>query len=411
MRPIEPAVAARAAMPAPPAATPATPAAIPGRRPAVTERGRRRGRLAAGLALVLAAAGGWPAPAPAAERLVYSEGLAEDWRSWAWKSRVDLEAAGGLDGSQALAWETDRPWGGLYLHTRAPVLTGAETALVFALRASRDGQPVRVSVHGEHRRRVGRSASLAELGGEPPAGTWTWYRVPLSTLGAAGRRITGVVLQDAGGAAQPPILIDDLRFIDLPDEPPEPPGGGACGEPSHPEIRWENAWPNQTRGRPTDPARFSGDPRWRAYYDRIDGDCTGTTEEILEWAARKWGFDLLGYPDLAKAMGVVETWWRQGHVGTQGEVGILQVHPAYWPDWEPAAWSTAYAADYAMAVVRSYYDGQSWLGDATRGDLPDAVAAWQCGCAGGGDGLYAARVFEYDLTKPWLRPGQPPEWF
>jgi hypothetical protein len=110
-------------------------------------------------------------------------------------------------------------------------------------------------------------------------------------------------------------------------------------------------------------------------------------------------------------MAVQETWWRENFVGVYGEVGILQIHPAFWPDYQPATWSTAYAADYAMAVIRSYYDGAQWLGDATKGDLRGSVAAWYCGCAYNGWGWYASTAFTYNDTKPWRRPGQPPEWF
>src|SRR5262249_43617846 len=116
--------------------------------------------------------------------------------------------------------------------------------------------------------------------------------------------------------------------------------------------------------------------------------------------------------DLAKAMAVLETFWRQSFIGpAYGEVGILQVNPRYLPDWEPATWSTAYAADYAMAVIRSYYDGVSWLGWRTAGNIRDSVAAWQCGCPYNGWNWYASTVFRYYDSKPWRRPGQPPEWF
>jgi hypothetical protein len=246
---------------------------------------------------------------------------------------------------------------------------------------------------------------------------WKWYNIPLSSLGAGGQWITGVVIQDANGWAQPQIQVDELKLTNVGgsvtvNSAPSSSGGGNClGVPAYPEIRWGNSGPNWTRGRATNPGAFWGHAGWRWYYDRINGDCTGTTEQILEWAARKWGFDQLGYPDLAKAIGVHESWWRQGLVGNLGEIGILQVHPGYWPDAGPASWSTAYAADYAMAVIRSYYDGAQWVGSATRGDLRGSVAAWNCGCAYSGWSPYPNAVFGYNDSKPWKRAGQPPEWF
>src|SRR5262249_24698045 len=150
-------------------------------------------------------------------------------------------------------------------------------------------------------------------------------------FGAAGQSIAGVVIQDANGWAQPMIQDDGLKLTGVGGGSTTvgqtPSGGGTTssgpghclGGPAYPGIRWDNWTQNQTRGRHTDPNSFFGPASWRWYYDQIDGNCAGTTEQILEWAARKWGFDQLGYPDLAKAIGVIETWWHQSHIGPYGE--------------------------------------------------------------------------------------------
>jgi hypothetical protein len=295
------------------------------------------------------------------------------------------------------------------------VQTSSGTALQFALMETQSGERVVVAVYGDNWQQVGNARSISEVGGAPVAWQWKTYSIPLSSLGAAGQRIGGVILQDGTGGWQPAMKVDEIKLTAIgAASAPAAAGAGSAnclGVPQPSEIRWENNSQNWTRGRPTEPWRFYGAAAWRSYYDRIDGACTGTTEQILEWAAKKWGFDQLGYPDLAKAMAVLETWWRQSLVGGAGEVGILQVHPGFWPDWEPAVWSTAYAADYAMAAIRSYYDGASWLGNATKGNLRDSVAAWNCGCAYNGWGWYSSWVFQYNDSKPWKRPSQPPEWF
>src|SRR5437764_378821 len=71
------------------------------------------------------------------------------------------------------------------------------------------------------------------------------------------------------------------------------PGAADClGVPAYPEIRPQNAAQNQTPGEPPDPAQRGWLKGFEPYYDRISGQgCLGTTEQILEWAARKWGFD------------------------------------------------------------------------------------------------------------------------
>jgi hypothetical protein len=351
--------------------------------------------------------------ASAADVTIYSEGLASGWQNWSWSSFVNFTASGAAWGTKAIGWQILGGWGGLYLHTDSAVQTGSGTALQFALMGSREPQYLQVSVYGDNSHPIGWARSLSDFGGAPTAYQWKWYSIPLSALGAAGQRVSGVVIQDANGWAQPTIQLDEIKLTAVATG-----GGGTSsasgnclGVPAYPEVRWENAAQNATPGRPTNPAAFHGWQGWRWYYDRIDGACTGTTEQILEWAAKKWGFDQLGYPDLAKAMAVQETWWRESFVGNHGEVGILQIHPTWWPDYQPASWSTGYAADYVMAVIRSYYDGAQWFGAATKGDLRGSVAAWYCGCPYAGWDWYASTAFHYNDTKPWKRAGQPPEWF
>ena len=47
------------------------------------------------------------------------------------------------------------------------------------------------------------------------------------------------------------------------------------------------------------------------YFNRVDGNFTGTTDEILQWGACKWGFD----EDLVRAFAANESWWRQSAAG------------------------------------------------------------------------------------------------
>lgn len=354
------------------------------------------GALLALIALLPAVSAG----AASSDHLVYADALGSNWRNWSWSSTIDFAGGTPYAGARSISWRIDRSWAGLYLHSDQTVKTTDATSLTFALRASATDQRVTVSLYGESNQQLGKPRPLSQLGGDPPAGSWRVYRIPLNELSAAGKMISGVLLQDGKGTSQPIILVDEVRLTSV---------ASAAGD--SPEVRPQNTEANQTPGRPTDPTKFNMYQSFKPYYEKIDGDYVGTTEQILAWAAKKWGFDQLGYPDLAKAMAVAETWWRQGHIGANGELGILQVHPKYWPDAEPARWSTAYAADYAMAVVRHYYDGNSWLRDNTKGNIRNSVAAWECGCGSNGGGSYTTTVFKYYDSKPWLRPGQPPEWF
>lgn len=58
------------------------------------------------------------------------------------------------------------------------------------------------------------------------------------------------------------------------------------------------------------------------YARYVTGHFTGTTDEVIQWAARKWGFE----PDLLRAVGTVESWWRMSTVGDSGDsFGLFQV--------------------------------------------------------------------------------------
>jgi Transglycosylase SLT domain len=112
------------------------------------------------------------------------------------------------------------------------------------------------------------------------------------------------------------------------------------------------------------------------YRNRVTGDFTGTTDEILQWAAWKWGIG----PNVLRAVAVEESYWRQDAVGDNGlSFGLMQVkrtaHPGTWPLSQQ---STAFNVDYYGAMLRYYYDGlATWLGAGYgTGDLWGSVGAW-----------------------------------
>jgi hypothetical protein len=134
---------------------------------------------------------------------------------------------------------------------------------------------------------------------------------------------------------------------------------------------------------------------------RVDGDYTGTTDEILQWAACKWGFDV----DTVRAQAVTESnWWmsENGDGGTSW--GILQIKPSAHPGtWPWARDSTAYNVDYTLARRRACYEGWSYDGPRSRGDLWGCIGTWYSGGYGWGYSDYVASVRHWYRTKPWLR--------
>ena len=98
------------------------------------------------------------------------------------------------------------------------------------------------------------------------------------------------------------------------------------------------------------------------YARYVTGHFTGTTDEVIQWAARKWGLK----PDLLRAVATVESWWRMSTVGDNGDsFGLFQVRRPFHctePVCEQFRDDAALNADYYGGILRSYYDGkQGWL--------------------------------------------------
>jgi hypothetical protein len=146
------------------------------------------------------------------------------------------------------------------------------------------------------------------------------------------------------------------------------------------------------------------------YLDRVDGDYRGTTNQIITWAAYKWGLD----PQLLRAVAAVESWWHMSTVGDGGYAyGLFQVDVRYHANKTLAANDSAFNADYYGAIIRSYYDGtQTWLntvsGNGARyrpHDLWDSVGYWAAGRWDTSSGANYVSQVQSDLAQQvWLQP-------
>lgn len=202
--------------------------------------------------------------------------------------------------------------------------------------------------------------------------------------------------------------------------------------PSGPELRPINAPFNATRGHRKDlPGPF---------LSRLSGDFTGTTDEIIQWAACKWGIDT----DVVRAQAAQESSWFMtavgdftsqpqwcapghppgvdGRTGCPESVGIMSVkyryHRVAFPE---AGQSTAYNLDYALAVWRTCFEGQEdWLAENPPnsgyrpGDMWGCVGRWYQGgdwlnpLAVGYIGRVQARLAEQVWTQNWFARLQVP---
>jgi hypothetical protein len=208
------------------------------------------------------------------------------------------------------------------------------------------------------------------------------------------------------------------------------PSGAQCARwvlasPS-PENRPGNSTFNHTTGQVVGPGFFpAGDsPQVKTLVSRINGDFTGTTEEILRWAACKWGID----QNVVFAQAAAESWWQQsqlgdweaqtqycppGHgLGTDGRAGYCPASYGVMQDkyvfeqssWPGIAESTAMNVDAAYAIWRSCYNGyEVWLNDEPRGKQYQAGDLWGCVGRWSAGAWYTPAANEYiALVKKYL---------
>ena len=147
----------------------------------------------------------------------------------------------------------------------------------------------------------------------------------------------------------------------------------------------------------------------RSYKRHVTGAYSGTTDEIIQWAAHKWGFS----PDVFRAVAVIESWWKMSAIGDDGRsYGIMQVKRGPHCCFPTTRRSTAFNLDYYGAYLRSVYDGRvRWLNTVergeryVRGDLWGSVGVWYSGRWHYANGDYIRRVKETIRQRVWRRAG------
>ena len=158
------------------------------------------------------------------------------------------------------------------------------------------------------------------------------------------------------------------------------PSGTECAARVRPaaENRPENAAPNANGG---SIANANSRTDW-AGFARVDGAFSGTTDEIIQWAACKWGID----EDLVRAQIIKESYWYMSTNGDAGESwGLGQVRDtahqsAFEYSTVNARTSSAYNLDYTYASWRACYEGvYTWLNQTSeRNGVYGPGDAWGC---------------------------------
>ena len=159
-------------------------------------------------------------------------------------------------------------------------------------------------------------------------------------------------------------------------------------------------------------------------WGRVTGQASGTTDELIQHYACKWGLP----DDLMRAEMVAESYWYQGQKDSNGNpingrgygdfghcsggpygssgpasLGVMQIkwcaHPGTLPYSET---STAFNLDYYGALIRGCYNGWDYV-TSNRGDLWGCVGRWYSGGWYDTDAQgYISSVKSHLSNKPWL---------
>ena len=164
---------------------------------------------------------------------------------------------------------------------------------------------------------------------------------------------------------------------------------------------------------------------------QITGNYTGTTDEILQWVACKWGVDV----NIVRAEAVTESSWHQSQLGdytnTQSlcppgtwngsscyqSCGILQIKYTYFQsEWPMSRNDTAFNAEFVYGWLRNCYEGWAdYLYQLTpapgypryhAGDIWGCLGFWFSGAWYTQDAINYINITRGHYTQqPWLQPG------
>jgi RHS repeat-associated protein len=156
-------------------------------------------------------------PATPTSYVVYDEALRTGWsKNWSWDSTVGLaDTTAPYAGTKAMSWKVDGAWGGAHIRSTAGMVNvGSYNTLSFAMKAA-SGTNHAMAVNLKDANDNPLSAESVEIGlygGYPNASGYKVYNIPLSAFGSNITQISGLQFEDMTGAAQPKVLIDDLKF-------------------------------------------------------------------------------------------------------------------------------------------------------------------------------------------------------
>lgn len=148
------------------------------------------------------------AVATAAPLVVYGDNLASGWENWSWDSSIQFDNPSPThSGSRSIAVSYRAAWAGLSLRAPSLVQTNAYRAISFWVYGGGSGGTqlefyIQTSDEGD-------PSPVVEV--TAPAGVWTRFTIPLSSVGSPGA-IARLTWQDRTGAPQPTFYLDDIQL-------------------------------------------------------------------------------------------------------------------------------------------------------------------------------------------------------
>jgi len=178
------------------------------------------------------------------------------------------------------------------------------------------------------------------------------------------------------------------------------------------------------------------DPKADTLRKQITGNFTGTTDEILQWVACKWGID----EDIIRAEAVKESHWHQSQLGdSTNDQSLCPLGTGYSGAWNgtgcyqsysilgikyiynKSAWpmsrdDTAFSTEYTYGIIRTCYEGwATYLYERPplpgypsyhAGDIWGCIGRWYSGNWYDQGALdYIQDVKTILINKEWLQPG------
>jgi hypothetical protein len=147
-----------------------------------------------------------------AAAVIYGDALASGWTSNSWYASINWGVASPVhDGTRAIGYTATQAWSGLDF-SHSGFSTAGHSAFRFAARATQPGQRYSVFAVGPNGHLTA-PIPLANYGGDPVAGAWTVYRIPLSDLDAVDAVVTHLCIHEWLGQAQPALYVDGVQLV------------------------------------------------------------------------------------------------------------------------------------------------------------------------------------------------------